>query len=52
MKVWGRIKITFPETTLELFEYIKSNQPDDIKSDIAVSDEEFYKENYIQLLFQ
>lgn len=39
----GNGGITFPETTQELFEYIKSNQSENIKPDIAISDEEFNK---------
>lgn len=35
--------IWFPETTIELFNYLKENNSDKIVSDIAVSDDEFKK---------
>ena len=37
--------ITFPETTLEFFEYLKENSDDNFVPDIAVTDEDFKKFN-------
>lgn len=39
------IGITFPETTIEFYEYLKENENDIFKPDIAVKDEDFKKLN-------